>query len=175
MAHISEVARQKGLDPSASRMKAIFMASEPSSPSTRKMIQDTWGGAKTYDFHGTTENQQYTGVDCEYRQGFHFWEDQMVTEIVDPQTGKRLPEGETGELIYTNLVMESMPAIRFRSGDITTLETRVCPCGRTHNRIMYILGRTGDIVRVKGLNVYPRMCEEVIRSFSELAVSFALS
>ena len=70
--------------------------------------------------------------------------------------------------------MEAMPAIRFRSGDITTLETRPCPCGRTHNRAMYILGRTGDIVKVKGVNVYPRMCEEILRSFPELGSEFRI-
>ena len=172
-AYLSEVAREKGLEPKSMGVKAICIAGEPSSPATRKAIEETWG-AKTFDFHGTTENLQYCGVDCEFMNGFHFWEDLLVAEVVDPETGKKLPEGEIGELVYTNLTMEGMPAIRFRSGDVTRIETTPCPCGRTHNRVMYVLGRTEDIVKVKGLNVYPRIIEDIIRSFDEVGTEFRI-
>jgi phenylacetate-CoA ligase len=171
IAYLSEVARENNLDTLSMDVRAACIAGEPSSPATRRMLEDTWG-AKTFDFHGTTENMQYTGVDCEYQHGFHLWEDLLVAEIVDPQTGNRLPEGEIGELVYTNLTNQAMPAIRFRSGDLTLIERDVCPCGRTHNRAMYIMGRSENIVKVKGLNVYPRMAEEVLRSFSELGSEF---
>jgi phenylacetate-CoA ligase len=141
----------------------VLVAGEPSAPATRHIIEETWG-ARTVDFYGNTENLSYLGVDCPQKNGFHFWQDRVVVEIINPETGERVPEGEEGELVFTNLTVESMPAIRLRIGDLTAISRDSCPCGCTHNRVLYVLGRREHVIKMRGLNVYPRVVEDIVRS-----------
>lgn len=171
-AHLSEVGRQMGIDVRSIGVRAILTAGEPASPSTRARIEDTWG-ACTFDFYGNTENLSYLGVDCEEKAGFHFWQDRTVVEVVD-QDGQPVPEGETGEMVFTNLTCRSMPAIRLRIGDVTRLDSAPCRCGRTHTRVLYVLGRREDVFKIRGVNVYPRVIEDVVRGMDGLGSEYRI-
>jgi phenylacetate-CoA ligase len=170
--YLSTVARRIGIDVSTLGVRAILTAGEPAAPATRRVIEEVWG-AKTFDFYGNTENLSYLGVDCEEQTGFHFWRDRTVVEIIDPD-GNRVPEGEEGELVFTNLSSRSMPAIRLRIADLTRVATDGCPCGRTHPRVQYILGRREDIVKLRGVNIYPRVVEDVVRATADLGSEYRI-
>jgi phenylacetate-CoA ligase len=170
--YLSEVARQLGIDVRSIGVKAILTAGEPASPASRARIEDTWG-APTFDFYGNTENMSYLGVDCAAKSGFHFWQDRTVVEVVDPQ-GNPLPDGEIGEMVFTNLSARSMPAIRVRIGDVTKLDRGECPCGRTSVRVQYVLGRREDVIKIRGINVYPRVVEDEVRSIRALGSEFRI-
>jgi len=124
-------------------------------------------GIEVFNIYGMTETGGVgtTGMDCEIHNGIHVWEDQYIVEVIDPQTGKRLDDGEEGELVFTALNRTALPVIRFRSGDVSRILSREkCECGRTHLRINSIKGRTDDMLIVKGVNFYPRQVEEVLMS-----------
>lgn len=159
--YLSEVGRSCGIDVKAIGVKAILTAGEPASPSTRRLIEETWG-APTFDFYGNTENLSYLGVDCEEKSGFHFWQDRTVVEVID-QNGDSVTDGKEGELVFTNLSARSMPAIRLKIADVTQIDRAPCPCGRTHLRVQYILGRREDVMKIRGVNVYPRVIENEVR------------
>ncbi len=118
-----------------------------------------------FDIYGMTETGGIgtTGQDCRAHRGIHVWEDQYITEIIDPTTGKVLPDGEYGEIVFTSLTREAMPIIRYRTHDITRILSREkCECGRTSLRIDRITGRTDDMLIVKGVNFYPRQVEQAL-------------
>ena len=118
-----------------------------------------------FDIYGMTETGGIgtTGMDCRAHQGLHVWEDQYITEIIDPKTGEVLPDGEYGEVVFTSLTREAMPIIRYRTHDISRIVSREkCSCGRTSLRIDRITGRTDDMLIVKGVNFYPRQVEEAL-------------
>jgi phenylacetate-CoA ligase len=170
--YLSTVARRLGIDVSTLGIRAILTAGEPAAPATRSVIEEVWN-AQTFDFYGNTENLSYLGVDCEEQTGFHFWRDRTVVEIVDPD-GRPVPEGEEGELVFTNLSSRSMPAIRLRIADLTRIDSSPCPCGRTHPRVQYILGRREDIVKLRGVNIYPRVVEDIVRATPELGSEYRI-
>ena len=173
-AYLTEVAQQElSIDTESTAVKSIMIAGEPASPATRDLLETAWG-ARTVEFFGTTENYSYHGVECEARDGIHFWEDRIVTEIVDPESGAQLPKGEFGELVITNLSSKSMPAIRFRTGDLTAIAKDACKCGSAHNRIQYLQGRLEQVVKIRGLNVYPRVVEDIIRSVPGLGSEYRI-
>lgn len=171
-AYLSSVARRIGVDVSKLGVRSILTAGEPAAPATRRRIEEVWG-AQTFDFYGNTENLSYLGVDCEERTGFHFWRDRVAVEIVDSE-GQPVPEGEEGELVFTNLSSRSMPAIRLRIADLTRVDSSPCPCGRTHPRVQYILGRREDIVKLRGVNIYPRVVEDIVRATDGLGSEYRI-
>ncbi|MFQ5931545.1 MAG: phenylacetate--CoA ligase family protein [Nitrospiraceae bacterium] len=170
--HLSEVARRLGIHVKSIGVKTVLTAGEPASPATRRMIEETWG-ATTFDFYGNTENLSYMGVDCEEKAGFHFWQDRTVVEVVDSD-GQPVPDGQEGEVVFTNLTARSMPAIRLRIGDVTRIDRSACKCGRTHLRVLYILGRREDVVKVRGVNIYPRVMDDVIRGMAGVGSEYRL-
>lgn len=118
-----------------------------------------------FDIYGMTETGGIgtTGQDCKAHAGIHVWEDQYITEIIDPVTGETVPDGEFGEVVFTSLTREAMPIIRYRTHDISRIISREkCACGRTSLRIDRITGRTDDMLIVKGVNFYPRQVEEAL-------------
>jgi len=118
-----------------------------------------------FDIYGMTETGGIgtTGQDCKAHKGIHVWDDHYITEIVDPVTGKAVPDGEYGEVVFTSLTREAMPIIRYRTHDISRVISREkCECGRTHIRIDRITGRTDDMLIVKGVNFYPRQVEQAL-------------
>jgi phenylacetate-CoA ligase len=170
--YLSEVGRNCGIDVKKIGVKAILTAGEPASPSTRRLIEETWG-APTFDFYGNTENLSYLGVDCEEKSGFHFWQDRTVVEVID-QDGNPVADGKEGELVFTNLSALSMPAIRLRIADVTQIDRTPCPCGRTHLRVHYILGRREDVLKIHGVNVYPRVVENEVRGTSGIGSEYRI-
>lgn len=120
-------------------------------------------GVKLYDIYGLTEVYgPGIGISCDYECGMHMWDDFIYFEIVDPKTGELLPDGEIGELVITTLKKQGAPLIRYRTHDLTRIIPGDCPCGNPHPRIDIILGRTDDMVKVKGVNIFPSQIEEML-------------
>lgn len=120
-------------------------------------------GVQLYDIYGLTEVYgPGIGVSCDYECGMHMWNDFIYFEIVDPKTGKVLPDGEVGELVITTLKKQGAPLIRYRTHDLTRVITGDCPCGSKYPRIDTILGRTDDMVKVKGVNIFPSQIDEML-------------
>ena len=121
-------------------------------------------GLKAVDIYGLSEIIG-PGVACECEEaqaGLHGWEDHFIFEVIDPETGKPVAEGQQGELVITTLTKEALPMLRYRTRDITRVSTERCECGRSHLRIMRITGRNDDMLIIRGVNVYPSQIEAVL-------------
>ena len=141
-----------------------IFGSETFSDEMRKKIEKRLH-IECFDIYGMTETGGIgtTGQDCKAHEGIHVWEDQYITEIVDPKTGAPVPDGEYGEVVFTSVTREAMPIIRYRTHDISRIISREkCACGRTSLRIDRITGRTDDMLIVKGVNFYPRQVEQAL-------------
>jgi phenylacetate-CoA ligase len=171
--HINEVAERMGVEIKNTKLKAGVFGAEPWSEETRKRIENATG-IKAYDIFGTSELSGPLFTECQYQNGIHIWGDQFLIEVIDPETGEQLSEGERGELVATTLVKEAMPLIRFKIGDITKLNTEKCSCGRTHPRIMRILGRTDSMIVVRGINVFPSQVEAALMQIPEVGEHFQI-
>ena len=146
------------------KLKAGIFGAEPWSENMRKEIEDKLG-IKAYDIYGLSEVLgPGVGCECEYQCGMHVWEDHFIPEIIDPDTGEVLPEGSTGELVFTTITKEGFPVIRYRTRDICSLEYAPCKCGRTHVRMKKPNGRSDDMLIIRGVNVFPSQIEEVLLS-----------
>jgi phenylacetate-CoA ligase len=145
-------------------LRVGIFGSETFSAAMRKRIEDRLH-IECFDIYGMTETGGIgtTGMDCKAHEGLHVWEDQYITEIIDPVTGKVLPDGEYGEVVFTSLTREAMPIVRYRTHDISRIVSREkCAFGRTSLRIDRITGRTDDMLIVKGVNFYPRQVEQAL-------------
>ena len=163
---LAEVAAQESLDLARSSVRAIIVAGEPggSVPGIRRVIESAWG-ARVFDHSGMTEIGAMT-VECpENPGGLHVLESEFLVEVVDPERGHAVEDGAEGELVVTNLGRWGSPAIRYRTGDRVRVDPKPCPCGRTWLRLAGgILGRTDDMIVVRGNNLYPAAVEELVRS-----------
>jgi phenylacetate-CoA ligase len=169
--HLASEARKFGIDlPGGSSVRITIHAGEPgaSIPSTKKLIEESWG-AKCYDHAGATEVGAY-GFECESQSGgIHVNEEQFIVEIVDPHTGEPTFPAEKGELVITNLGRIGSPVIRYRTGDLVQLRSEPCPCGRPEVLLEGgVLGRVDDMIIIRGVNVFPSAIENVIREFPEV-------
>ena len=162
---LMEVARKEGFDWAKTNLKVGVFGAEVWSDEMRGRIELEMG-IDTYDIIGMTETGGVgMGIDCEARAGVHIWEDHYLVEIIEPETCEVLPDGRTGEMVVTTLTREGLPLIRFRTRDITSVVSRDrCECGRTHIRIARITGRNDDMIKVKGVNFYPRQIESLLLS-----------
>ncbi len=159
---IYEEMQRMGLKPSDFKLKSGIFGAEPWSENMRKEIESKWE-IDAYDVYGMTELiGPGAAVDCAYKQGLHIAEDHFIAEIIDPDTGEVLPEGSHGELVITSLTKEALPIIRYRTRDLTQLNYETCDCGRTHARIKKILGRSDDMLIIRGVNVFPSMVETIL-------------
>lgn len=132
-------------------------------------------GIELYDIYGLTEIYgPGIGINCSYNTGMHYWDDFIYVEIVDPETGKVLPEGEIGEVVITTLVKEGAPLIRYRTHDLSRIIPGKCQCGRPYPRLDMIVGRTDDMMKIKGVNVFPAQIEEILREFPELSSEYQI-
>jgi phenylacetate-CoA ligase len=167
---LDEVARAEGIDLAASPTRALIVAGEPggSIPATRRRIESAWG-ARLFDHYGLTEVGPVS-IECvENPQGLHILESEYIAEVLDPHTGAPVSPGQTGELVLTNLGREGSPVIRYRTGDIVCVDPDPCPCGRPFLRLKGgILGRSDDMIHLRGNNLYPSAIEGVIRRFPEV-------
>ncbi|HDN74435.1 MAG TPA: phenylacetate--CoA ligase family protein [Archaeoglobus sp.] len=173
MLYLSEYASQMGVDISETSLRMGIFGAEPWSEETRKRIENKVG-IMAFDVYGTSELSGPLFTECIERNGIHVWADHFLVEIVDPETGEQVGEGEKGELVVTTLTKEALPLVRWRTGDITYLETDKCACGRTHPRIMRILGRTDDMIIVRGVNVFPSQIEHVLMQIPEIGEHYMI-
>ena len=148
------------------KLKVGIFGAEPWTEDMRKKIEESLN-IRAYDIYGLSEVMgPGVACECEYGQGMHIWEDNFIVEIIDPDTGKVLPEGSKGELVFTALTKEAFPLIRYRTRDICSLNTEPCPCGRTHIRMNKPSGRSDDMLIIRGVNVFPSQIEEAILQVS---------
>ena len=132
-------------------------------------------GIELYDIYGLTEIYgPGIGISCKENCGMHYWDDFIYIEIIDPVTGKTLPDGETGEIVITTLVKEGAPLIRYRTHDLSRIIPGECACGSKFPRIDTIMGRTDDMMKIKGVNVFPSQIEEVLGTFSEISSEYQI-
>lgn len=168
---LAEAALEMGVDLSKSSVQKTIHAGEPgaSIPATKKKIETLWG-AKCYDHHGMTEVGAMSFTCNAEPQGVHLNESEFYFEILDPETGQEVPDGQEGELVVTNLGRWGMPVIRYRTGDKVKVNRSRCDCGRTFMRMEGgILGRVDDMLIVRGVNVFPSAIENIIRAYDQVS------
>lgn len=160
--YLAEFAREEGIDIRSFKLKAGFFGAEPWSENMRLDIQEKFG-LKAFDIYGLTEIiGPGVAAECRHQNGLHFFEDHFYPEIIDPETGAVLPDGQKGELVITSLSREGSPILRYRTRDITFIIPEPCPCGRTQRRIHRLFGRNDDMLIIRGVNVFPSQIEEVL-------------
>jgi len=165
--YMAEVAKDMGLDLAALPLKSGIFGAEPWSENMRREIEEKLH-LKAYDIYGLTEIIG-PGVsnECSEQNGLHINEDHFYPEIIDPDSGEVLPDGEKGELVFTTLTKTGTPILRYRTRDITWLERGECACGRNLVRMNRILGRTDDMMIIRGVNVFPSQIEHILMEIEE--------
>ena len=168
---LTEVAASEGIELTNSPVKVIIVAGEPggSIPATRARLEQLWPGARVFDHHGMTEVGPVS-YECPARSGvLHVIETSYLTEVIDPATGREVKDGETGELVLTTLGRIGSPLLRYRTGDLVKPSLGLCECGRNELALEGgILGRTDDMVIVRGVNIYPSAVEQIISSCTDV-------
>lgn len=165
--YLAETIAKSGLDINDFKLRVGIFGAEPWTNSMRKDIEEKLH-IKAYDIYGLTEMcGPGVGCECECQNGTHLWEDHFYPEIIDPVTLQPLPPGEKGELVFTNLTKWGMPMMRYRTRDLTSLIYEKCECGRTAVRMNKILGRSDDMLIIRGVNVFPSTVESIILEFPE--------
>ena len=156
------------------KLKKGVIGSERWSQKMRDRIANELG-IELYDIYGLTEIYgPGIGINCEHNTGMHYWDDYLYIEIIDPQTGENVPDGEYGEIVITTLVKEGAPLIRYRTHDLSRIIPGTCPCGRAYPRLDTIMGRTDDMMKFRGVNVFPSQIEEVLASFPEISSEYQI-
>ena len=174
---LAEVARGMGLDPAKDlNVKIGLVGSELLTEAMREEMHKYWGKDMLVTSNYGMSELMGPGVsgECEYLDGMHINEDFFIPEIIDPQTGEILPAGEKGELVITCIKKEGLPLIRYRTKDITSLIYEPCKCGRTFVRMENLSGRSDDMLKIRGVNVFPSQIEEVILGFEELGPHYEI-
>lgn len=155
-------------------LKKGVIGSERWGEKMRKRIQEELG-IELYDIYGLTEIYgPGIGINCKYDTGMHYWDDYIYIEIIDPVTLKPVPDGQMGEIVITTLVKEGAPLIRYRTHDLSMIIPGECPCGSRYPRLGTIMGRTDDMMKIKGVNVFPSQIEEVLKEFTELSSEYQI-
>ena len=161
-AYIGEYLKEQGYKPEDIPLKAGIFGAEPWTEEMRKNIEETLG-IKAYDIYGLTETSgPGVAFECSEQTGMHVNEDHFIPEIIDPDTGEVLPEGSKGELVFTSLDKEAFPLLRYRTRDICVLSRKKCSCGRTLIKMAKPMGRTDDMLIIRGVNVFPSQIETVL-------------
>lgn len=171
---IAEGLAKEGVKPEDLGLKAGIFGAEPWTEGMRENIEKGLG-LKAYDIYGLTEIiEMGVSISCDEHNGMHIQEDFFYPEIIDPNTLEPVPDGEIGELVFTTLGKEGFPMIRYRTRDLCYLMREKCGCGRTTVRMSKILGRTDDMLIIRGVNVFPSQIEEVISKFEELTINYMI-
>ena len=174
---LAEVAREMGVDPTKDlKVKIGLVGSELLTEAMRDEMHKYWGEDMLVTSNYGMSELMGPGVsgECEYLDGMHINEDFFIPEIIDSQTGEVLPAGEKGELVITCIKKEGIPLIRYRTKDVTRLIYEPCKCGRTFVRMENLSGRSDDMLKIRGVNVFPSQIEEVILSFNELGPHYEI-
>jgi len=156
------------------KLKMGLFGAEPWSERIRERIENALG-IEAFDIYGLTELcGPGVSVECKEHKGLHVWEDHFLVETIDSETGEVLPPGEKGEIVFSTLTKTGMPILRYRTRDISVIETEKCACGRTHARMMRVTGRSDDMLIIRGVNVFPSQIEYAIMGFPELAAQYQI-
>jgi len=159
---MSEVMREMGIEPNDLKLKAGIFGAEPWSENMRREIENKLE-IDAYDIYGLSEIiGPGVAIECPNKQGLHIAEDHFLAEIIDPINEEVLEDGNQGELVITTISKEALPIIRYRTRDLTSLDKNICDCGRTHVRMQKVLGRSDDMVIIRGVNVFPSIVESVL-------------
>lgn len=160
--YMAEEAKEMGIDPTEGNWKIGIFGAEPWSDSMRHEIEEAWNMLAT-DVYGLSEIiGPGVAQECPHKDGLHIFSDVFYPEIINPETGEEVPEGDDGELVITTLTKQGIPLIRYRTRDIVSIDYETCRCGRTSPRISKIKGRTDDMIVVRGINVFPSQIEHVL-------------
>jgi len=171
---IAEVAEQQGIDLTQSALDVGMFGAEPWSAAMRRELEERLG-LKAMDIYGLSEIMgPGVACECECQAGLHGWEDHFLFEVIDPESGLPVAEGQAGELVITTLTKEALPMLRYRTRDMTRITTAPCDCGRTHLRILRIAGRNDDMLIIRGVNVYPSQVEAVLVGLPKIAPYYQL-
>jgi len=173
--YVAEAIEERGINPAALDLSIVVIGAEPFTDPMRAEIEAALD-VTAIDVYGLSEIiGPGVSIECaEVQDGLHVWEDYFFPEVIDPETGEVLPEGEKGELVLTTLTKEALPVLRYRTGDVTSLTYDECDCGRTAVRMGNITGRVDDLLIVRGANVYPSGIEEVLLDFEEVAPHYRI-
>jgi phenylacetate-CoA ligase len=173
--YLTEVAPKEGYDPKEDlNIRVGMFGAEAWSEEARHTIEDSFG-MKAYDTYGLSEIYgPGVGGECEHQKGLHIWEDEVMIEIVDPDTGQWLEPGDLGEIVLTMLGRETMPLIRYRTKDLGWVSVDECECGRTTTRLMEIRGRSDDMLIIGGVNIFPSQIESVLYDIPELGDQYQI-
>ncbi len=170
---LAEEIEQRGIKDKIKLKKGVI-GSERWGEKMRQRIS-TELGIELYDIYGLTEIYgPGIGINCKYDTGMHIWDDYLYLEIIDPVTGENVPDGTFGEIVITTLVKEGAPLIRYRTHDISRIIPGECPCGSKYPRIDVIQGRSDDMMKIKGVNVFPKQIEEILALFPELSSEYQI-
>ena len=172
---IADTAIEMGYDPAKDfPISGVILCAEPASEHMREEIRQKFG-VKYCDVYGLSEIMgPGVAMECSESHGLHVAEDQFLVEIVDPETLEPVPDGQLGELVITTLTRECSPLIRYRTRDLTRIIDEPCACGRTHRKIDRIVGRTDDMLIIRGVNVFPSQIEQVITGFPEIVPHYQI-
>lgn len=172
---LGEEFRKRSIEPEEISLKYGLFGAEPWTEAIRADI-DASLGLRATNLYGLSEIiGPGVSQECiEERDGSHIWEDHFYPEVVDPNTGQPLPDGETGVLILTHLTREAMPLLRYWTGDMTYLSHKICSCGRTHVKMGPVRGRSDDMLIIRGVNLYPTQIEEILLEISDVAPHYQL-
>lgn len=172
--HLGEVSQKIGMSISKdTKLRIGILGAEPWSEGMRDRMQD-WLGVKAINIYGTSELSGPLWCECAEQKGMHAWGDMALLEVIDPDSGEPLGPGEKGELVVTMLQKEALPIVRYRTGDIATVDWERCGCGRFHPRLGRITGRVDDMLIIRGINVFPSQVEYVLMSNPELGNEFQI-
>ncbi|WP_340100044.1 phenylacetate--CoA ligase PaaK [Salinibaculum salinum] len=173
--YLAETAEEMGFEPSELPISTIIFGAEPCTDPMREEIEERLN-VNGIDIYGLSEIIG-PGVSCECHEaqdGLHIWEDHFYPEVINPQTGEPVEEGEEGELVLTTLTKEALPVLRYRTGDLTTLNYDECECGRTMVRMDNVTGRADDLLIVRGVNLYPSEIEHVVLDIDGVAPHYRI-
>ncbi|MBU1229742.1 MAG: phenylacetate--CoA ligase [Proteobacteria bacterium] len=172
--HFASFLKDEGIKLGDLDFRIALIGAEPHTEEVRGRIQELLG-LKAYNSYGLTEmNGPGVAFECEKQAGMHLWEDAYIAEIIDPETGEWVEEGQVGELVMTTLCRDGMPLLRYRTRDLTRFIPGSCACGRTHRRIDRITGRADDMLIIKGCNIYPMQIEQALMSLPEVAQNYVI-
>ena len=172
--HLADRYEAAGHDPTDTSLEVAVFGAEPWSEALRRRIEARWD-VTAYDTYGLSEIiGPGVAFECPARKGLHVNEDHFLAEVVHTETGEPVADGELGELVLTALTKEALPLLRYRTGDLTRLDRSPCDCGRTLVRMARVLGRSDDMLTVRGVNVYPSQVGEVLLRFPELCPNYQL-
>ncbi|MFA4903345.1 MAG: phenylacetate--CoA ligase [Desulfobaccales bacterium] len=161
-----------GLDPRDLPLRLAFLGAEPHSEDMRRRIEVAYG-LKAYNSYGLSEmNGPGVAFECPEQSGMHVWEDSFLFEVLDPQTLEPVRPGEPGELVFTNLTRQGMPLLRYRTRDLASYDDAPCACGRSFRRLSRIMGRTDDMLIVKGVNIFPMQIDKVLMAMPEVGTQY---